>query len=208
MGKLWSCVRVCAIAVALCWGAGVVAQAVDDGQTAHELVATVADDLKQVVQDNQASIEGRPEIYFRAIEQVLDPVVDFSYIVRGVMGRHGKQATPAQRRQFAQVFKRSLVATYAKGMASYADQDIVILPPNGDISGQRRVSVRQEVRSEGGVSHVSFSMRLNKQGQWKLVNVVLDGINLGRLLRNQFFEAVNKNEGDIDKVIANWSSEA
>ncbi len=208
MGKLWSCVQVCAISVALCWGAGAVAQSAGDGQTAHELVAAVADDLKQVVQDNQASIEGRPEIYFRAIEQVLDPVVDFSYIVRGVMGRHGKQATPVQRRQFAQVFKRSLVATYAKGMASYADQDIVILPPSGDISGQRRVSVRQEVRSEAGVSHVSFSMRLNKQGQWKLVNVVLDGINLGRLLRNQFFEAVNKNEGDIDKVIANWSSEA
>jgi len=42
-------------------------------------------------------------------------------------------------------------------------------------------------------------------GEWKLLNVTLDGINLGSTFRSQFAQAMKK-AGDVESVIVNWSS--
>ena len=51
-------------------------------------------------------------------------------------------------------------------------------------------------------------MYLNKQGQWKLINIVINGVNLGLTFRNQFRALAEEFDGDIDKVILNWTSDA
>ena len=41
---------------------------------------------------------------------------------------------------------------------------------------------------------------------WKLINVVLDGVNLGKTFRSQFAQAVKEHEGNLDAAIAGWPS--
>jgi phospholipid transport system substrate-binding protein len=93
-------------------------------------------------------------------------------------------------------------------MASYTDHNIVVLPPQNDVTAQRRVSVRQQVDDTSGDTHIlAYTMARSKtSGDWKLINVVMDGINLGKTFRSQFEQAVQKNNGDIDIVIEKWLS--
>jgi phospholipid transport system substrate-binding protein len=49
-------------------------------------------------------------------------------------------------------------------------------------------------------------MSLTRSGSWKVTNLVINGINLGKIFRNQFTQRARKLEGDIDKVINTWSS--
>ena len=35
-------------------------------------------------------------------------------------------------------------------------------------------------------------------------NVIINGINLGKLFRDQFAEAMQRNAQDLDRVIDNW----
>ena len=51
-------------------------------------------------------------------------------------------------------------------------------------------------------------MGLNKKAEWRVINVIINGINLGKTFRSQFVQAAQKNQGDLDQVIANWGSEA
>jgi phospholipid transport system substrate-binding protein len=51
-------------------------------------------------------------------------------------------------------------------------------------------------------------MRKEKSGDWKLINVVLNGVNLGQSFIGQFKASLKKYNGDIDKVIANWLADA
>ena len=44
----------------------------------------------------------------------------------------------------------------------------------------------------------------NGEGEWKVRNVQLQSINLGKVYRNQFASAAKQYDADIDKVIANW----
>lgn len=175
---------------------------------AHNRVQQVTVDLLATIASKSQYLETDPELYFSAVDSVLGPVIDFKFIAKVVMGRYGKAATEEQKASFEQTFRRGLVETYARGMAGYADQNIVVLPPNGDVSAQRRVSVRQQVSSANGDTHtLAYTMALSKTTkQWMLINVVMDGINLGKTFRSQFEQAVKKNNGDVDTVINQWLS--
>ena len=50
-------------------------------------------------------------------------------------------------------------------------------------------------------------MARKKTGQWMVVNVVINGINLGKTFRNQFVRSAQRAGGDIEQVINGWSSE-
>lgn len=201
--RLWGLILL-GFGFALAQGALAQEQGVQEQGSAHALAEEVKNDLLRVIRhkDELAQQSGEEE-YFDAVEGVLAPVVDFDYIARGVMGNYAKQATDAQRERFAKVFKRGLITTYAKGLAGYGNHDISVLPPEGDISGKRSTSVLLEVREGDSVNRLAFTM-IKRDSGWKIANMILDGVNLGKTFRNQFAQAMQKN-GDIDTVIDNWS---
>lgn len=197
-----------ATVLCLLGGAAVAAdEPVDPKQeTPHELVEKVTEVMFDIVKEYDGG-EDDTQAYYQAIEEVLDPVVDFSFIARAVMGSHRKDATDEQVEEFTKIFRRGLVETYAKGIASYTDSKISIAPPKEGDKDSRRVSVDQEVKYDGSTYKLSYTMAQNRSGEWKLINLVLDGVNLGRSFRSQFSQAAKKYDGDVDKVIDNWLDE-
>lgn len=177
-------------------------------QDPQKLVETVAAELFAVAKANPGA-KATSEAYYAEVEKLLEPVVDFPYIAYVVMGKNGKTATAEQKAQFAEVFKTGLVKSYAKGISAYADSAMKFLPVETNPKTPGAVTVQQEVKADGNVHHLAYSMRLNKTTkEWKLVNVTLNGVNLGRSFQSQFSQAVRKQGGDIDKVINNWLAEA
>ncbi|WP_226702229.1 phospholipid-binding protein MlaC [Microbulbifer elongatus] len=174
-------------------------------QNPYALIEGVSNELLGVIRSEGQNVNSNPQRYYSAVDRVLAPVVDFDFIARGVMGSHAKKATPAQRAKFASTFRRDLVATFARGVATFGTMDVKVVNPGSAPSGNR-VNVLQEVRSKEGVTKVSYTLVRNRSGQWKLINVILNGVNLGKTFRGQFSQAMQANGGDIDKVIASWSA--
>ncbi len=48
-------------------------------------------------------------------------------------------------------------------------------------------------------------MRKDPDQNWRVRNVTLDTLNLGKVYQSQFASAAGKFGGDIDAVIENWS---
>lgn len=44
-------------------------------------------------------------------------------------------------------------------------------------------------------------------GEWKVRNVIINGINIGKLFRDQFADAMQHNGNDLDKTINGWAGE-
>ncbi len=197
--------RYAALVIVSCFMAGTVV-AESSAELPHSVVAQATGQVLSVVESKGALLERDPEAFYREIGTILEPVVAFDYIAYGVMGSFAKQASAAQRRRFSEVFQTSMITTYAKGMAVYANQEIEIVPPEQDYSEQRKASVVQKLRGDGSVHTVVYSMGKSKRdNQWKLLNVIIDGVNLGTTFRAQFAQAMKKH-ADIDQVIANWSA--
>ena len=142
------------------------------------------------------------------LDQLLSAHVDFGFIARNVMGSYGRSASPEQRTRFAQTFRNGLVETYGRGLIGYNDQKIVLLDAAPVAKGQRRVTVKQEIRSSDNVYPLEYSLARKKSGEWMVVNVVINGINLGKTFRNQFVQSAQRSAGDIDQVIGGWLSDS
>lgn len=174
---------------------------------AHQVVNQVTGQIIDVINGNKQLLADKPDDYFSKVGEVLDPVVAFSYIAKVVMSKHYKAASAEQRSDFAEAFRDSMVETFAKGMANYSDFEITVREPESDISGKRKVEVLQDVKGGDGNHLLSYTMAKTKDGEWKLINVVLNGVNLGKSFRDQFIQAMRQNKNDYDKVTATWGKQ-
>ncbi|MDT8397044.1 MAG: ABC transporter substrate-binding protein [Pseudomonadales bacterium] len=140
---------------------------------------------------------------------VLEPVVDFAAIARGVMGSHAKLATPEQTQKFETVFKDSMAQLYAKSFEALEVEKVTILDPAPDFDPARgRATVQAEATTtDGKVFSLSYSMRSDAQHGWRVRNIIVDGINLGLTYLNQFDGAMKRYGNDIGKVISTWTAE-
>jgi phospholipid transport system substrate-binding protein len=174
-------------------------------QSPQVIVETVAQQLFDLVKAKNGA-KTADDVYFKQVEGSLNDVVNFPFIAASVMGKAYKQATPAQREQFQVVFKEGMVKSLAKGVLGYADSKVVIA--GVDDRNPNRQVVKQEVSADGATHKLNYTMRKEKSGEWKLINVVLNGVNLGQSFSGQFKASLKKYNGDIDKVIANWLADA
>lgn len=149
------------------------------------------------------------EDYFAKTETTLDKVVAFRFIATSVMGADVvKKATPAQQEAFVKVFRSGLVKSYAKGITNYAKSKINISGVKTDPAKPGRATVEQTVTDKDVTHQLNYTMLFDKKNdQWKLINVVLNGVNLGTSFQSQFKAAYKKHGNDLDKVIANWLAE-
>jgi phospholipid transport system substrate-binding protein len=173
-----------------------------------EKIEQVTAELLLVIADHAEGFPENEPQYFQALNTLLEQHIDFNYIAKSVMGRSAKSATGEQRIEFATKFRNGLIETYGRGLIGYGDEKIVLLNKAPLKPGQRMVSVKQEIQAEGAVYPMEYSMALSKKtGQWKAINVVINGINMRNIFRSQFANAVQRADGDIDVVIADWSAE-
>jgi phospholipid transport system substrate-binding protein len=177
------------------------------GADPYQQIEQVTTALLDIIATYREGYPANEQAYFTRLDALLASHVDFGFISRNVMGGYGRTASADQRQRFARTFRAGLVETYGRGLIGYEDQEIVLLPAGSVEPGQRRLTVKQEIRSADAVYPLEYSMARKKSGEWMVVNVVINGINLGKTFRNQFDQAAQRAAGDIDKVISDWSTD-
>ena len=141
------------------------------------------------------------------VEDVIGEVVDFKRISRRVMAKYYKKASKEQKQTFLKVFKHSLLNTYAKGLWEFEDYKIRLKPLKSAHQSQRNTLVEFEVvTASGQVFPVTQSLYFHKkQKLWLVQNVIISGVNIGQLFRDQFARLVNENNGDISLATKAWA---
>jgi phospholipid transport system substrate-binding protein len=176
------------------------------GDTPNAMVDASSKKVLALVQQNREKGQADVDALTKDLLKLLDPVVDFEAIAVAVMGQHYAAATPQQRQRFVPVFKNTLVLLYAKTLVKFEIERIDVpaadpaVPPSGNV-------VMAVTAADGKTYSIAYTMRQGQNKKWRVRNVTLDGINLGLTYRNQFDSAMNRYQGDIDKVIASWTAD-
>jgi len=173
----------------------------------YQKIESVSQQLVEIIAAHQKEYPKNEMQYFDAISNLMNGLVDFRYIAKKVMGPYRTMATQQQIALFAQIFRQGLIETYSRGLLNYKNQKIVLVEQKPLKNGQRKVVIKQEIRSSGNVFPLEYFMARKKTGEWMVINMSLSGINLRDIFRNQFLQAAQKSSGDIDTVIAGWTSE-
>lgn len=185
----------------------------------YEVILETTTRVTQVIEDARSYVEENPERFYAEIEAILGEVVDFPSFARGVMGKYGSKryydslsdADKAKFRdrveRFTQTFRDRLNRTYAKGLLVFDGNRIEVLPLSGEADLEGSVNVEQHIFGNAPQPYVIFYKLKEGRDGWKLRNVSIEGVNLGKTYQSQFSSAVQRYSGDIDKVIENWTVE-
>jgi len=175
-------------------------------QKPQQMIRESVDQLMSQIEGRKDYFAQRPEELEALVDENLEKIADFRYIAASVMGRYFRNASPEQRSRFVDTFRQTLIDTYARGLVTFDYRELRVLQGTGG-RYEDQASVDMEVVAENGeVYPVSYTLRQD-DGQWKVVNVIVNGINLGLTFRNQFDQAMRNNNRNYDKVIDEWAPE-
>lgn len=153
--------------------------------------------------------ESDRQLYENKIKEIFEPMIDFRRVAASVMGKkYYSMASKDERAEFVNIFKDSLLDTYAETLAQWGDSLISTEFPKSNLNIEiKSVEVRQTLDTGSSKYPISYKLRRSDDG-WKIVNIIINGVNLGLTFRNQFQALAVTHEENIEITLKNWVSDA
>jgi len=124
---------------------------------------------------------------------VLKETYDTPFMAEKSVGRHWKQASPAEQAEFVATFSRFMISNYAGRFDGYSGQSFRTVGEEPSAQGTVLVRTRLvEPQGEG----VELDYRLRQtNGSWKIVDVYLNGTVSELALRRSEYVSLIKRDG-------------
>jgi phospholipid transport system substrate-binding protein len=165
------------------WLSGALTAADADPPPARDVIDHQVKDAMAVLRDAKLT----PDQKRQKIGHIADEHTDFETLSRLTLGRYWRDLSADQRATFVEAFKTHLSNTYGTLLNGYTDQDVKVSgdhrEPNGDWTVQLSV-----IGTIGGGRHelAKVDCRLRRKDQWKVIDVIPEGVSVAALFRAQF----------------------
>jgi phospholipid transport system substrate-binding protein len=169
-----------------------------DSANPEALVKSVASTLLQDLDAHRNEYRQDPAKLRMLVDQLLLPHFDTERAARAVLAQNWNKATPEQRQQFIQAFYNSLLNNYGTALLGFTSNSMQVLPFRAE-PGSAYAVVNTRIRRSNG-SEVAVNYQVHNDGQqWKVWDVVVEGISYDKSFQQDFSEQIQRQ--GIDAVI-------
>lgn len=138
-------------------------------------------------------------------ENLFQDGFDVPLVARIVLGRYWRVATPEQRDEYVSLFHRYIVGTYAARLNAYSSQTFEVV---GEQSlNDKEVLVKSLIQEPGGPSLKVDWRVLNRGGENRIVDVVVEGVSMAITHRSEFAAVISKT-GSVETLLERLRSQA
>ncbi len=122
-------------------------------------------------------------------------------IGRWALGRYWRKATYAERSEYLRLFENLIVTTYVDRFERYSGETLTVTKTVVKEGGDAIV-FSQITRSQG-IKPVKVNWRVRaKEGKYKIVDVIVEGISMGQTQRSEFASVIRNNGGKVQGLLA------
>ena len=160
---------------------GVTVQPAVAGGATEAMKSTIDETLK-IVQDKDLKQPGRTEERRRRLEQVVGDRFDYQEMSRRALGAPWNTLSDKDKEEFVALFRTLLITSYADKIETYSGEGVQYI-------NERTEKDYAEVRTKvlNGKVEIPLDYRLlNKGDDWRVYDVVVDGVSLVNNYRGQF----------------------
>ncbi len=169
--------------------------------------ASPTDDVKKAV-DEVVHIVGdkdmkKNEVKRRqSLKKAISTIFDYSEMAKRSLGKHWKDRTAAEKKQFADLFATLLENSYAGKIESYNNEKIVYIKEfmEDDEHAVVKSKVVTAARDEFTLDYHLFK----QNGKWMVYDVVIEGVSLVSNYRSQFNKTITSS--GYDKLVKKLQS--
>ena len=113
---------------------------------------------------------------------------DFEEMGKRTLAKEWKKRNPDERKHFVEVFSQLLENTYVKRVEAYSDEKVVFLKES--INGNKAL-VPNVIKKDDLEIPINYKL-LEKDSDWRVYDVVIEGVSLVRNYRTQFRNILKK----------------
>jgi phospholipid transport system substrate-binding protein len=127
---------------------------------------------------------------------IVDEYFNFEEMGKRALGRSWKEQSPENRLEFIKLFKLLLFNTYISRVERYTGENEKAVYDSEKLEGEYAL-VKTHVTLQGN-QNVALDYRLHQEnGQWKVYDVVVEGISLVENYRSQFASILSNGTFDV-----------
>jgi phospholipid transport system substrate-binding protein len=130
------------------------------------------------------ALDGEAQV--NEVGKIINEVFDWQELSRRTLGREWKKFTPEQQKEFVSLFEKLLQDTYADRVLAYTSEKIEFGKETELKKG--RVEVESYIVTLDNKKIPLFYRLTDKSGQWRVYDVVIEGISMVKNYRGQFRE--------------------
>jgi len=158
-----------------------------------DVVDAMSGQVLEVLRDQSLDVDKRRD----EVEQIIYSNVDFDTLSRLVMARNWRKLSDEQKVEFKRLFKSHLSDTYGDNVDNYRNEKVEILSQRDEKRGD--VTVKTKI-VRGGTDDVLVDYRLRKKSdEWRIIDVVIEGVSLVANFRSQFQDIMSN--GGADRLL-------
>jgi len=123
------------------------------------------------------------------ISAIINEVFDYQELSRRTLGREWRKFSPDQQKEFVTLFEKLLQSIYADRILAYTHEKIEFGKETELKKG--RTEVESYIITTDNKKVPLFYRMTNKSGQWRVYDVVIEGISMVKNYRGQFREILS-----------------
>jgi len=171
-----------AVALAQAAPAGAAAQQ----GSASKVVLDNSTRILATLEQRRAEFKSNNAALKQFIDSEMNKSFDRDYAARLVLGVHGRGASDADVKLFADAMADNLMQRYGSSLLTFEGKPQVRVKSETPLPGGRGAKVSTELlRSGGDPIPVDYLVR-NTGGSWKIFDVMVEGVSYVQTFRNQF----------------------
>jgi len=130
------------------------------------------------------------------ISAIINEIFDWEELSRRTLGREWKKFTPDQQKEFMTLFEQLLKGIYADRILAYTSEKIEFGKETELTKG--RMEVESYIITTDNKKVPLFYRLTDKSGQWRVYDVVIEGVSMVKNYRGQFRQILsNKKPEDL-----------
>ena len=175
----------------------------DDNENAFNFINENAVYFLTIIKTEGSKYDEKPDEFKEKLKNIWEPMVDVGLVSRLILSKAYSSATKEQILLFQTRRKKLLLDTYISALLEFEDYE---LETSRKIKENKNKTLEVEINffSASDSFKAKFTLYKNKQGELKIINIIIDGINLGLTFRNQFQDNLKNENYDLDKAIETW----
>ena len=151
------------------------------------------DTVIAILNDPQYKVAGTKSAQRDEIWKIVKPMFDFDEIAKRAVARNWSDFNDAEKAAFTDVFAQFLGNTYIdKIQGEYHNEQIVYL--GQDFYSDIYVEVKTQIVRETLTIPVNYRMLKGGDGQWKVYDIIVEGVSLVKNYRTQFASILSKDK--------------
>lgn len=155
------------------------------------IIKVPIDRVIDILNDPQYKVAGTKLTQRNQIWKHIGPMFDFDQVARRAVARKWRDFADTEKAAFTDVFAQFLGNTYIdKIQGEYHNEQIVYLGQNYHSEVYAEVKT-QIVRTTVEIP-VNYRMRKNSDDQWKVYDIIVEGVSLVKNYRSQFASILRK----------------